>query len=908
MMEGPFFRGDRSSAETPMDFRPWHSRADRDQIARMGGVRARNVSEGGPLPVPRSKFGCPAVPARAIARPRLAEVLAQPDWRVALVTGGPATGKTVIVAQWFETLGPITRGWVTLDASDDRPERFWLTFALALERAVPGAFAQAVASATDVHRLPPEFLNRLLAAWSAVEEPLVVVLDDMHHLRSPEISEDLGFVVEHLPGRSRIVLTSRADPRLPVSRWRGRGWLAELRQRDLALTLPETAGLFTALGEHRLTTSDIEVLWRHSEGWVAGLRLAAAGLKDRADVSAAVAEFSGRTPMVADLLADELLHRAPRELSEFLLRTSVADVLDAELCDALSGRSDSGEVLRRMEADLQFVMATGPSRDTYRYHPLLAEMLRSELATHRQEEVHGLNRLAAVILEGRGDIAGAARCLLAAGDTDRAFSIVYQAAYRRADLCDIPGIAAFVNLFPRELVTESASRMLTYALMLGLSGQVAEAHAWLQRARVRIGNEPEPRAEDVATLDVLRLLTFAVTAEAGDEIDAGRRAVAAVESGLDIGVGGARARMNLVRGYLLVDKPDEADSTLRAGSPGDEIAALVLVPALAARIALRRGRLCEAERQARAALQAAHAFGLGTHTGALDAHLALAGVLIDRNELADVFATFRLLDEIILAWPEARVYQVLLRLEKVRAAAAQGDFDDVFATLREAGMLIAHVPRSALRRLVDAVAARWHLQAGQTRQAEGLIATLPDGSPALPLLRARLDLAHGRFDAVKDRIGRASLTTMRDRLAGRLLLARAAIESGEDAAGHVMVAVGLAAPERLVRVFLEEGAAVARVARAAAESLGTEPGTNLAVALGSPPLSRGTARQPAAILTERELSVLRFLASHLTAAGIARECFLSVNTVKSHMKSIYAKLGTSSRSETVDRARLLGLL
>jgi LuxR family maltose regulon positive regulatory protein len=230
---------------------------------------------------------------------------------VALVAGGPATGKTVSVAQWFGTLGPIAREWVTLDDGDDRPERFWLTFALALDRAVPGGFGQTAASATDVHRLPPEFLDRLLTAWSAIKDPVVIVLDDVHRLRSPEIAEDLGFVVEHLPGPSRILLTSRADPHLPISRWRGRGWLAELRQRDLALTLPEAAELFTVLGESRLTASEVETLWHHTEGWVAGLRLAAAWLKDRADVSAAVAEFSGRTPMVADLLADELLHRAP---------------------------------------------------------------------------------------------------------------------------------------------------------------------------------------------------------------------------------------------------------------------------------------------------------------------------------------------------------------------------------------------------------------------------------------------------------------------------------------------------------------------------------------------------------------------------------------------------------------------
>ena len=646
----------------------------------MGGVRAGVVSGGGPLPVPLSKFGCPAVPVRAIARARLGEVLAQPDWRVALVTGGPATGKTVAVAQWFQALDPVAREWVTLDASDDRPERFWLTFVLALDRAVPGAFAQPAAAAADVHRLPPEFVSRLLTAWSAVTDPLVIVLDDVHHLRSPEITEDLGFVVEHLPAGSRMLLTSRTDPDLPVSRWRGRGWLAEVRQRDLALTLPETAELFAALGEHRLTASDVERLWRRTEGWVAGLRLAAAGLQDRADVSAAVAEFSGRTPVVADLLADEFLHRAPKEVSEFLLRTSVADVLDAELCDALSGRSDSGEVLRRMEAELKFVTATGPGRDTWRYHPLLAEMLRSELQTHRPGEVQRLNRLAAGILQARGDVAGAVRCLLAAGDTDRALSIVFEAAYGRNNLIDIPAKLAFVNLFPPELVTESVSRMLMYGLMLGLSGHEAEAHAWLQRARVRIGEEPQPRAEDVATLDALRLATFTVSAGAGDEIDAGRRAVEAVEAGLDLGVVGARVRMNLVRGYLLVDKPGEADSVHRAGSPGDEIAALLLSPALAARIALRHGSLSAAERQATAALQAARAFGLDTHMGAVDARLALAGVLIDRNELADAIAALRRLDEILQVNRPGRVYEVLLRLEKARVAAALDDFDDVFAT------------------------------------------------------------------------------------------------------------------------------------------------------------------------------------------------------------------------------------
>ena len=152
------------------------------------------------------------------------------------------------------------------------------------------------------------------------------------------------------------------------------------------------------------------------------------------------------------------------------------------------------------------VVEGGPyprTRDTWRYHPLLAEMLRAELATHRPGEAQELNRLAAVILQPRGDIAGAVRCLLAAGDTDQAFSIVFEAAYRRADVSDTPGIAAFVNLFPRELVIESASRMLTYALMLGLAGRVAEAHAWLQRAQIRIARKNQRAMIGIAAEPVI---------------------------------------------------------------------------------------------------------------------------------------------------------------------------------------------------------------------------------------------------------------------------------------------------------------------------------------------------------------------------------------------------------------------
>ena len=334
----------------------------------------------------------------------------------------------------------------------------------------------------------------------------------------------------------------------------------------------------------------------------------------------------------------------------------------------------------------------------------------------------------------------------------------------------------------------------------------------------------------------------------------------------------------------------------------------MLAPALAARIALRHGRLSEIEGHALAALRAARAFGIENHIGTLDAYLALAGALIDRNDLSAVTAIFERLDEVNEANPEAHVYRVLVQLEKARVAAALDDVDTVFATIREARKAVVHLTTSALGQMIDTIAARWYIKFGEPEHAEELIARVPDGTPAHVLLNGRLDLARRRFDSLQALLGPATFESMRDAVTAQLLLARAALESGTDAEEHVARAVELAAPEGLIRVFLEEGGSVVRMARQVAESLGTESATNLALALGSPPRPRAPAIQSNVILSDREATVLRFLPTRLSNAEIAAECFMSVNTVKTHLKGIYTKLGVATRAQAVERARLLGFL
>ncbi len=860
------------------------------------------------LPIVRSKYGSPVVPERVVARPRLSQALAGTEWRLALVSAGPASGKTVMVAQWFQTLEDVGREWVTLDVGDDRPERFWLALAVGFERAVPGGFVGAVELATDVRRSRQEFLDRLLMDMSLVEGSVVVVLDDVHFLRDPAIVEDLAWVVEHLPRNVQLVFTSRLDPLLPLARRRARSWLVEVRHRHLAFTAPETSQLFAALDEHRLGPGDIEELWRHTEGWAAGLRLAATAIRDRPDASAAAHEFSGRHRMVADLLVSEVLDGQSDQMSDFLLSTSIADVLDADLCDALSGRRDSSVVLRGLEADMPFLVATSTDRSSYRYHPLLGEMLRAELVRRRPGAAPRLHGVAAAVLEGRGDFVGAVGHLLAAGDTDRAFSLAFTNAFERSDHADKRAAAAWVDLFPQELAAGSVARMLTYALALGLLGRTDEGLAWLERAALRLADDPEPRAGDVGTLDALRLLAFTVSGAADDGPFPGRRALEAIDGGVDLGVVGARLRPNLARAWLLVDQPDQAEEVLTGEPVGDEVARLLVAPAVAGRIALRRGHLGEADRQATRALAAASALGLEAHLGTLDAYLARAGVLTERNQLGEATATFQRLDDIARRHPEAVVYHILLRVDQVRVANGRGGLDETFAMIDEMRHLLIGRSHPALEQIIDTVAARWRIEAGDINRAEQLITGLPNASPARALLAARLDLACGQPDAAITRLAPISFATLRNRLSCQLILARAADDSGRpDAKDHIANAVQLAVPEGFVKVFLEEGPVVTRLARAAAAVLHTPAGTSLAAALGAP-LPARPAAQPGVQLSKRERAVLLYLPSRLTYDGISRECFMSVNTVKTHVKSIYAKLGVSSRADAVDRARLQGLL
>jgi LuxR family maltose regulon positive regulatory protein len=838
----------------------------------------------------------------------LTELFNDPDWRVALVTGAPASGKTITVAQWFRSLGGVDREWVSLSARENQPERFWLVLAAAANRARSGGCerSETIAGHSEQDRQP--LIDQLVEDLSADDEPVVLVIDDVHHLREPSTWLELEMLIERLPAHVQLVLTSRTDPPIPKAAWKARLWLLDVRQRQLDFTLPETRLLFVDSLYEGLADTDVEELWRHTGGWAAALRLALTSVRQSADPKKAVEEISGRNRAISDLLVTDVLEPQTEETRTFLLMTSFLDVLDAELCDAVTKRDDSAATLRRLESELQFLAALDSDGSKYRCHPLFAEVLRAELDRTMPGVRSKLCQLAGEYQETRGDIVGAVSYYLEAGETDQAFLLIADSAFDRSDRGDVSGAAAWVELLSPELVELNPAHMLTYAMMLAILGRMDEGLAWLARAQLIIEEEPEAYARERALVDAMLLMGHSINGIAEGGIETGQRAVAALEQGFHLGFPGHRARPNLARAYLLADQPAEAEQVLNGGPLGDEVAQLLLGPAVGARVALRNGALGLAEERATVALAGATALGMESQTGALDALLARGGVFAERLKLDAAHATFARLDRDSRSRKELVAYHVLGRTDRVRLLAARGTYDEALSLIAEMRDLMAGRDRSALHTVVDGLAARWLLETGEATEAQVLIGGLPEHWFSHRLLEARLDLVKGHRDAAIAALSRLSPMTPRDQLSHLLLLARVHLAMDHDAAMPILSeAVDVAIGEGFVLPFLEEGSELTRLARSLVEDRPTLAASHLAEGLGAPIRVR-TKPQPSILLTDREAAVLRFLPTLLTNQEIAKECFMSVNTVKTHLKSLYAKLDVSSRSAAVQKARGEGLL
>ncbi|MFN8196355.1 MAG: LuxR C-terminal-related transcriptional regulator [Nocardioidaceae bacterium] len=855
------------------------------------------------------------------------------DARLLLVAAPAGFGKTTLLSSWLVEDAGRPVAWVSLDERDADPARFWAYVLESVERALPGVASAALAQLRSGRPVEP-VLASLVNELSVQPQDLVLVLDDYHLAEGPDLQPGMAFLVEHLPPQVRLVLSTRADPALPLARLRARGELVEVRAADLRFTEPEAGELLTDLGL-ALSTEDLAALDARTEGWAAALQLAALSLQGRADPSAFIAGFAGDDRFVVDYLASEVLQRQPPDIRRFLLDTSVLGRLTGPLCDAVSGRADGTALLELLERRNLFVVPLDDRRRWFRYHHLFADVLRAHLVADRPGDPPELHRRASAWFAAAGEPEPAVDHALAADDLDRAAELVELAVpdLRRQRREDV--IRRWARELPPEAVADRPVLAVELIGGLSASNDFAGLDQRLRDVEAALARPDEElvvvdRAEHARLPALIATYRSALALVDGDlpaTVAAARSALELAAEDDHLSIASASALCGLAawpagdlegahRSYVLA-----AEHLAAAGHVADVLGCCITI----ADLEMTFGRLSEADATLRRALDLAAAAGEGQPVrGAADMHVGLARVAWERG---DSEAAAAQLDRAAELGDGAGLPQNPYRWRVGMAAlrAAQGARDVALSLLEEAERV--HVgdfsppvrPVAATRaRLLAAggdldPARRWWESSGldvddpptYLREYElvtvariQLAAHAAGSGTALPSATRLLD----RLLAAADAGGRVAtaievlvLQTLARESAGRTSEALDALDR----------ALSLAEPEGWVRVFTDEHASLRGLLRSAAGRGRSFVGRLQAATDTGAPTSLPTPLVDS--LSERELDVLRLLASELDGPDIARRLGVSLSTVRTHTQHVYAKLGVNSRRGAVRRAHQLNL-
>ncbi|MBC7274508.1 MAG: helix-turn-helix transcriptional regulator [Streptomyces sp.] len=859
-------------------------------------------------PFLRTRFALPARPATFLRRERLVERLHRsPPTPLTMINGAAGAGKTLLAADWAAGLpGPVA--WLTLDTAIQGPGMFWAHLLQALRTSgAPGA--DDIGAPADAGRVDHTLLTRLAAGLGGGERAVTVVLDEYDRVTTPEVAEQLEFVLHHAGPGLRLVLVTRTEPLLPLHRYRAAGTMTEVRDAELAFTPEETVALLRLHGL-RLSVAAATTLVDRTRGWAAGLRLCALAAQESPDPERYLKEFEAGHSTVADFLLAEVLKRQPPPTQDLLLRISVLDRFCGELVNALTGRDDAGPILARLHSENAFVEDLGHS--WYRLHPLFREILRAHLRERCPGLEPELHLRAARWLRRSGALADMLAHGAAAGDWDLTSDALVDdlaigqlfTGVRSDDLAELFSGMGPEPDSPAAHLVRAARDLSRHDLDRGLTH--------LRRAEARLtADQPGPAA---ARLSCALLET--VAARLTGSPDHAERAVRA-----------ARQAQREVPAPLLEKHPELpallmthlGSARLWAGNLDEARAALTTVTAgtagaatalpreeslqLLALIDYLDGWPARAERQAVAATAGTERLDASEPSGGELGRLVLAAVAVDRNELAEAQT---LLDSAPPAAPRDPVTAAGRSLATARLLLARGRARAALAAAEPA--LDAEVASPWARGHAALVAAAAHLAEGRPEAASEVLDQVAHEPPTCAVGAAGARLAAGQVDAalrLLDDIPAEGRTGPAVLVRAALLRAQAADAAGDGGAARDLLARALtqARRERLRRPFLEAGPWLRPY-------LGSGPLERLAAGWLVP--GSAVSAEPAPLLVEelsgRERDVLLRLAQLMSTEDIAADLFVSVNTVKTHLKSVYRKLAVNRRHDAVRRARELDLL
>ncbi len=910
------------------------------------------TTQGNPGTLLDTKFYAPKRRRGMVPRPLLTERLRRgTQSALTLISAPVGFGKSSLLSEWLATApaeGWVT-AWLSLEPSDNDPVVFWAHVIAALQTAAPGVGGSASSRLESNEPSIEAVLAPLLNELNAVPQDIVLVLDDYHAIDAPQIQVGMAFMLEHLPGNVHLVMTTRADPALPLARLRARGELTEIRAADLRFTPDEAAAYFNEVMGLALTAPDVAALESRTEGWIAALQLAALSMQGRDDVAGFIAGFTGDDRYIVDYLVEEVLHHQTDGVRSFLLQTSILARLSGPLCDTVTGQEGGKATLEALDRGNLFLIPLDDRRRWYRYHHLFADVLQARLLDEMPEQVAELHRRATEWYERDGDRHEAIRHAMAGGDLARAADLVELEIPLLTRLRQETTLRQWLEALPDDLLRLRPVLSDTYAGSLLVRGEVdgveerlRDAERWFDATGTSAA-EPSAGAGAMVVVDEVafrRLPGSIAVHRAGLALILGDVAgtmahahhaldVAEEDDHLDRGGGAALlALASWTTGDLEAASRSYAAamaSLEKAGHLSDVIGC-----ALAhADIRLALGRPREALRTYERGLALANRRDGLVLRGAADMHVGISGVLRERNDLdgaaQQLVAAAELGEENGLPQNHYRS-----RVARAGIRQAQGDLDGALELLSEAKRLYV-ADFSPDVRPVAALQARAWIALGRLSEASDW-ASEHDLAAAdeLTYVRefehatlARLLLAQGARDrsagATRAAIGLLERLLAAADEGGRngsviellvsLSLAHQANDDMTTALRLLERAIAFGEPEGYLRVFVDEGAPMAALLKLATKQRDASSYGRLLLAAFVAPASRTTVEQPLIEpLSERELEVLRLLESDLDGPDIARELSVSLSTVRTHTRNVYAKLGVNSRRAAISRAAELGLL
>lgn len=859
-----------------------------------------------------SKFRATTLPVTHVPRERLHRRLdAGRAARLTLVVGSAGAGKSVLLSSWVTTRPPGMTCWLACDRTDATPPRFWTAFIASCRALAPGFGADAADLLAMDGTMSADVIESIADDAALLPPGSVIVVDDFHTVAA-QVGPDMTTLVERWPsGAAQLVLAGRSDPGLRLHRMRLSGELCELRDRDLNLWPAESGELLAKFGVD-VADDDLAQIHERSEGWVAAVQMVALSLRGTDPPARAARVRALRSSEIAEYFVSEVLDQQPPQVAEFMLETSVFDEMDARACTALTQRDDAARLLHAVELANLFLIALDDDRTTFRYHHLVHQVLRAELRARGPAREEKLQLRAGEWFERNGDARRAAHHYLAARQADRALALVQDSVV--PDFLHDPVPPPPLDLDPVTVAGLSAApeRALAVATDLLLGGDVARGCEYLDllsHARPAI----PPGSRLAARYEAMRAFGYGVTGELERAV-AAAAAARAVQGRAwraddwNIAVGLVLLRVhNCLHDPAAVER--EAAGVLSLPTV-PESARHVLVPGARALAWFDSGDLARAADSASAAESQARRLGFDRHFFAVDHLRVLAGLALERRDLD----TAERLTERALAAAERRrpVFEFLTLIDRARVWGARGQTRDALAGI-EVARRVLPAASPALTTAADELEALLCLELGDTRSASRLAERLP--APRRALLAARIALAADDHDTAQGHLQSATLTrlTPRDTLVRQLLLAAAAIAGHEPAADAVVSAALLTArQEGFVHTVVTTAPQVAGYLVQHSERARLDPFFErlvvaaLEVRSARPEPERSRASIPEQ-LTAAELRVIRLLPTS-TYLQIAATLYVSRNTVKSQLRSVYQKLGVSSRAEAIQRAVDLRLL